>query len=210
MKRILIVDDHPIVRDGIKNALENDIEMSICGEASDGFQAIKLVKTRKFDLVILDLNLPNMDGLETLQILKTVEPDLPVLILSMHSAEEYAIRALKSGASGYLPKDTKPRILIHALKKILSGGKYIPPSVAEEFIDSLGAKNLPRHENLSHREYQIMKFIGKGMTPREIASELSISPRTVGTYRSRIFVKMNFKSNSHIVKYCLEKKIIST
>lgn len=209
MKKILIVDDHPIVRSGVRNALRNEPEMIISGEAEDGYQAIKMLKKGKFDIVVLDLNLPKIDGLETLARIKVLKPLLPVLILSIHSAEEYAVRSLKSGASGYLPKDTKPRILIDALKKILAGGKYFPLSVAERLVDEFGTTDLPLHENLSHREFQIFKMIGSGMAPKEIASSLSISTRTVSTYRARVLAKMDFKSTCDVVKYCIENGINS-
>lgn len=205
---VLIVDDHPLIRAGVRQSLELEPGFSVTAEAQDGEEALKLVKSQSFDVVILDLTLPKIHGLEVLEKIKLMKPNLPVLVLSLHSEEEYAVRVLKSGASGFLTKDSEPTLLIAALRKIVAGGKFITPSVAEQLVFQLDAKNHPRHEDLSNREFQILVLLGQGKAPKEIAATLEINPKTVGSYRARIFDKMQFKTVADAIRYCIERKLV--
>ncbi|MCW8804294.1 MAG: response regulator transcription factor [Ignavibacteriaceae bacterium] len=207
--KILIADDHAIVREGLKQIVAEEKDILVAGEAENSEQMMELLKKEKWSLVVLDINMPGKSGLEALKDIKLLYPELPVLILSMFSEDQYGIRALKAGASGYLKKVSAPTELVTAIRKIISGGKYINPALAEKLAEKYGRKEneLP-HEKLSDREYQIMCNIALGKTAEEIAQELSISINTVYTYRNRILDKMSMKSNVELTQYVLSNKLV--
>ncbi|MFC1539010.1 response regulator [Candidatus Latescibacterota bacterium] len=209
MIRILIADDHPLIRKGLGQIIEDATGLFIEGEASNGFEVLEKIQIKDFDVIILDISMPGLNGLEVLKQIKIVKPDIPVLILSMYSEEQYAIRALKAGASGYLTKESAPEELVSAIRKIINGGKYISSSLAEILAyDFLGEKNKMPHELLSDREFQVLFMIASGKTVSEIADELFLSVKTVSTYRSRLLGKMNLNNNTELVHYAFKNNII--
>lgn len=209
MLRILIADDHGVVRKGLRQILLDEFPTAKIEEVADAEELIKKVMSDKWDVVVSDLSMPGRSGLDALQQIKLSHPQLPVLILSIHPEEQYALRALKSGASGYLSKDTAPDELVKAVQKVLLGKKYISQSIAEKLADNFSSdNNLFPHESLSDREFDVMKLLANGKSVSEIADMLSLSVTTVSTYRARVMVKMNLKSNSDLTKYALENKLI--
>jgi two-component system invasion response regulator UvrY len=207
--KILIADDHAIVREGLKQIVAEEKDILVEGEAENSEQLMELLEKGKWSLVVLDINMPGKSGLEALKDIKLRYPELPVLILSMFSEDQYGIRAIKAGASGYLKKVSAPTELVTAIRKIVSGGKYINPSLAEKLADKFGdTSKASLHENLSDREYQIMCNIALGKSAEEIAQDLSISINTVYTYRNRILDKMSMKSNVELTQYVLSNKLI--
>jgi two-component system, NarL family, invasion response regulator UvrY len=207
MIRILIADDHAIVRAGLKQLVAENSNMSVT-EAATGPEAMNLIRKKSFDVMLLDISMPGRDGLEILTDVKKEYPLLPVLILSMHPEEQYAIRALKSGASGYVTKDTAPEELVAAILKVVNGGRYITRSLAEQFLSLLDSESHPPHTALSDREYEIFRLIASGKTATEIARELSLSVKTISTYRSRILEKMALKNNAQIIFYAAKNHIL--
>lgn len=209
MLRILIADDHSVVRKGLRQILLDEFPTAKIEEVPDAEELIKKVMSDKWDVVVSDLSMPGRSGLDALQQIKLSHPQLPVLILSIHPEEQYALRALKSGASGYLSKDTAPDELVKAVQKVLLGKKYISQSIAEKLADNFSSDTtLFPHERLSDREFDVMKLLANGKSVSEIAELLSLSVTTVSTYRARVMVKMNLKSNSDLTKYALENKLI--
>jgi two-component system, NarL family, invasion response regulator UvrY len=209
MLRILIADDHTVVRRGLRQILLDEFPGAEIEEVADGGELIKKIMTAKWDVVVSDLSMPGRSGLEALQQIKINHPDLPVLILSIHPEEQYAIRALKSGAAGYLSKDTAPDELVKAVKKVLLGKKYISQAIAEKLANSFSPDNiLQLHETLSDREFDVMRYLANGKSVSEIAEMLSLSVPTVSTYRARVMTKMNLKSNSDLTRYAIENKLI--
>ena len=207
--KILICDDHNIVRDGLKQILKQLGGTTLISEAGDGNEALSLLKKETFDILLLDISLPGMNGLEVLKSVKTKWPATNVLMLSMMPQEQYAILALKLGASGYLTKDTASEELLLAVKRISEGGKYISNTLAESLALNL-TKDTSRqkHEILSGREFEIMIKLANGKSLQEIGNELFISDKTVSTYRSRIMEKMEMSKNAELTRYCLEHKLI--
>jgi DNA-binding NarL/FixJ family response regulator len=209
MIKILIVDDHAVVRRGLKQILSDEPEMAVFGEATDTRELANIVDTQNWDIVILDITLADRSGLDVLAELKRKCPLLPVLILSVHPEEQYAIRALKSGADGYVNKRSAPEELVKAVKKVVSGGKYISPALAEKLANSLQEGfEQPLHEKLSNREYQVTCMIASGKTLKQIAGELYLSVKTVRTYRQRIMEKMKFRSNAELIHYAIKRHLI--
>lgn len=209
MLRILIADDHTVVRKGLKQILLEEFSNALIAEVPDAEELIRKVMAEKWDVVVSDLSMPGRSGLDALQQIKLSFPDLPVLILSIHPEEQYALRALKSGASGYLSKDTAPDELVKAVKKVLLGKKYISQSIAEKLADSISSPSSKQpHENLSDREFDVMKLLANGKSVSDIAEMLSLSVTTVSTYRARVMTKMNLRSNSDLTKYAIEKNLI--
>ena len=207
--KILIADDHAIVREGLKQIVAEEKDILVEGEAENSEQLMELLEKGKWSLVVLDINMPGKSGLEALKDIKLRYSELPVLILSMFSEDQYGIRAIKAGASGYLKKVSAPTELVTAIRKIVSGGKYINPSLAEKLADKFGdTGKASLHENLSDREYQIMCNIALGKSAEEIAQDLTISINTVYTYRNRILDKMSMKSNVELTQYVLSNKLI--
>ena len=208
MINILIVDDHTIVREGIKRIINDVSDMSIRDEASSGKEALNLIKDNNYDLVLMDISMPILNGIQTLKIIQKEHKKLPVLMLSMHSEDQYAIRSMKAGASGYMTKETVSQDLVLAIRKITSGRKYITKEVAELLAtDIYHNEDKEPHEILSDREFQILKLIGDGKTTSDIAQELILSPKTVSTYRSRILEKLNLKTNSDLIHYVIDNKL---
>lgn len=209
MIRLLITDDHAVVRKGIQQILAETEEPIQADEAANGQEALEKVRKTEYDLVLLDVSMPGRDGLEILKELKSLKPKLAVLMLSMYPEEQYALRALRSGASGYLTKESAPDELVVAIKKVTSGGKYVSSSLAESLAHKLkDDSNKPPHELLSDREYQIMSMIASGKTPKGIADELCLSIKTISTYRARLLQKMRMKSNAELTRYALENKLV--
>jgi two-component system invasion response regulator UvrY len=208
MKRILIVDDHEVVRAGLMRIIEQP--GIVFGEASHGAQALKLASEESWDLVVLDLSLGVRGGLELLKELKQTRPRLPILILSMHSEDQYARRAFQAGAAGYVTKDSPPAELIKAVNRVMEGGRYVNEATAERFAHDLekGAdRDRAPHQSLSDREFEVMRLLGSGKTVGEIADILQLSNKTVSTYRSRILEKMGMKSNAEIIHYAIRNNL---
>jgi two-component system invasion response regulator UvrY len=207
--KILIADDHAIVREGLKQIVAEEKDILVAGEAENSGKLMELLEKEKWNLIVLDINMPGKSGLEALKDIKRLYPDLPVLILSMFSEDQYGIRAIKAGASGYLKKVSAPTELVAAIRKIISGGKYINQSLAEKLAENIeSTRKELLHEKLSDREYQIMCNIALGKSAEEIAEELSISINTVYSYRNRILEKMAMRSNVELTQYAVQNKLI--
>jgi two-component system, NarL family, invasion response regulator UvrY len=208
--KILICDDHKIVRDGLRKILEQLPEVVLIEEAGDGDELLNKLDLDNFNILVLDIALPGKSGLELLETVKTNWPSINVLILSMHSQEQYAIRAFKHGASAYLTKEVASEELLIALKTVWLGKRYITPSIADKLADQLntGTKEQVKHEELTVREFEIMLRLAKGKSLLETGKELFISGKTVSTYRWRIMRKMGLKTNADLTKYCIENKLI--
>lgn len=207
--KILIADDHAIVRTGFHKIIEDYSGNLTIDEAEDGIEVLDKLKDSKYDLIILDINMPNKNGLDTLKEIKLINSDQKVIILSMYSDEQYAMRAFKAGASGYLNKTMAPKILNQAIKKVLNGGKYISPDFAEKMLDIFepSSDKLP-HQLLSDREFQIFNLIVQGKSTTEIAGELCLSVKTVSTHRKHILEKMGMKNNTQLVQYAITNSLI--
>ena len=208
MINILIVDDHLIVREGLKRIINDTPDIKTVAEASNGMEAMNLIWKNKYDLILLDISMPGQNGLQTLKLIKKHDKTIPVLMLSMHSEEQYAMRSIKAGASGYMTKDTASSQLVTAIRKINKGRKFISSEVAELLTtDIFHNEEKEPHEHLSDREFEILKMISKGTTIKVIALELSISPKTVSTYRRRILDKLNMRNNSDLIHYVIDYKL---
>lgn len=207
--KVLIADDHAVVREGVKHILNENFRDVIVGEAATGQDVLELVRERTWDVVILDLTMPDRSGLDILADLKAAYPGLPILVLSMHSEEQYAIRVLKTGASGYLIKLSASDELIHAIHKVVAGGKYVSAELAEKlaFYLDRGTQG-PLHETLSDREFQVLVLIAAGKTVSQIARELSRSVNTISTHRTRILEKLGLKTTTDLIRYAIEHKLI--
>jgi DNA-binding NarL/FixJ family response regulator len=209
MLRILIADDHPVFRQGLRQILNEASDMVVTDEVSDGLEVLGRVRAGCCDVILLDISLPGRNGIDILKQLKKERPKLPVLMLTMHPEEQYAIRALKAGASGYLTKESTPDELITAIRKVSAGGKYVSSSLAETLAYELGRMDEKApHETLSDREYQIILLIASGKTVTEIAESLSLSIKTVSTYRSRILEKMRMKNNAELTYYAIKNQLV--
>ncbi len=207
--RILIADDHAVVRRGLRQIFEETEEFHVVAEASNGFEVLEKVRNIAVDLVVLDISMPDKNGLDVLKQLKQEFPHLPVLILSIYGEDQYALRVLKAGASGYLSKESAPEELIVAAHRIVTGRKYVSTTLAEKLATtiSMSTNNLP-HEILSDREYQVMCLIASGKTVSEIADELNLSVKTISTYRSRLLIKMRMKNNAEITHYAIKNGLV--
>jgi two-component system, NarL family, invasion response regulator UvrY len=209
MKNVLIVDDHEVVRDGVKNILGERASSTSFGEASTAPEALRLVREQNWDLVILDLSLAGRNGLELLKQLKQIHPELPVLILSMHSEEQYARRAFKAGAAGYITKDRSRTELVEAVNKVAEGGRYVSATLAERLIiDIQRDTTRPLHEGLSDREFEVMCLIASGRTVSQIGEFLSLSDKTISTYRARILEKMGMRTNAELMHYAIQNHLV--
>lgn len=209
MLRILVVDDHPIVRRGLRQIIAEISDMVVADEASNGWEALSNVRTSHYDVVLLDISMPGISGLDILRQLKSERPELPILILSIHPEEQYAVRTLRTGASGYLTKESAPDELVAAIRKVSTGGKYVSSSLAEKLASELDDKHGQlSHERLSNREYQFICLIASGKTVAEIAEELSLSIKTVSTYRSRVLDKMKMKNNAELTYYAIKNQLV--
>lgn len=202
--RALCIDDHAIFRQGVRQILlQHDRQMKI-GEAPNAQTAMQLLRDAKWDVVILDLSLPDRSGLQLLSDIKRDYPALPVLVLSMHADDEYAVRAVRNGASGYVTKEGAPEELITALEKVTRGGRYMTPALAEKVAFAVANPQEKRHQSLSDREMEVLQLIGSGKSLKEIAARLSISVKSVGTYRARVLEKMSMSTNADLIRYVVE------
>ena len=210
MIKVLIADDHAVVREGLKQILSETPHLVVADEASDGHEVMDKLNKHTYDLIVLDISLPGKSGLEILKDIKSQKPKLPVLVLSMYPEEQYAVRVLKAGASGYLTKESAPNELLNAVKQITQGRKYVSPSLAEKLVGELEIDTeKPLHETLSDREYEVMIMIASGKRIKEIAYDLTLSEKTVSTYRIRILEKMGMKSNADLTRYAISNKLIN-
>jgi DNA-binding NarL/FixJ family response regulator len=208
MIKILIADDHAIVRRGLIQILGEESDIQV-GEAGNPRELGQILKEQKWDVLVLDLDMPGKNGLDILKEVKTEQPKLPVLILSMHPEDQFAVRSLRAGAAGYMTKASAPDDLVKAIRKILKGGRYISETVADQLAFSLnGDVTKPPHELLSDREYQVLCLIASGKTVGEIASQLSLSVPTISTYRTRILEKMNMRTNAELTHYAIQQKLV--
>ena len=210
MIKILIADDHAIVRRGLKQIVSEQPDMIVGGEAENAREVLEMVRTNKWNVIVLDINMPGRSGLEVLKELKREQPKLPVLVLSVHPEEQYGIRVLKAGAAGYLTKDSAPDELVNAIRKVNRGGRYVSPSLAEALVLELGVESdRPKHRALSDREYQVMTMIASGKTVGEIGEELSLSVKTISTYRARVLEKMKMRTNAELTHYAIQNQLLS-
>ncbi len=209
MISILIADDHAILRRGLKEILRGEFESATFDEAGTAQQVLAQVQSCVWDLVILDISMPGRSGLDLLRDLQQLRPELPVLVLSMHPEDQYATRVLKAGAAGYMNKETAPKELVKAVRKVLAGGRYVSAALAEKLAADLSADaaRLP-HEKLSHREFEVLRMIASGKTVSQIAEELHLSVTTVSTHRARILEKMRMASNADLMRYALHNRLI--
>ena len=210
MIRVLIADDHPVVRRGLKTILKDATDIKVEGEAGDGLEVMDMIREGDYDVIVIDITMPRLDGIEAIGRIKAEKPDLAILVLSMNPEEVFGMRALKLGASGYLSKDSAPEQLISAIRKVSSGKVFISPVLAESLAMNVskGSPKLP-HELLSDREYQIMIMLAQGKALKEIAAELSLSVKTVSTHRTHILEKLKIENNAQIVTYALQNRLLS-
>jgi two-component system invasion response regulator UvrY len=207
--RILVADDHPIFRSGLKETLLKESDVDFVGEADTGQKALELARKQRWDTLILDITMPGKGGLEVLQELRREQPELPVLILSAHPEDQLALRLLKAGAAGYLTKDKAPQVLLTAIRKVLRGGKYVSELLGEKTVLALASETTkPLHETLSEREYQVMCLLASGKTIKAIGKELFLSVRTVSTYRARVLDKLNIKTTAELIRYAFHNKLV--
>jgi len=207
--RILIADDHAVVRRGLKQILAAEFKQAHFGEAANASEALDRLRKENWDAVVLDITMPGRSGLEALKEIREEKPKLPVLVLSMHPEDQFAVRVLKSGASGYMTKESAPEELVGAIKKVLAGGRYVSPSLAEKMASYL-AIDTPKapHERLSDREFVVLRMIASGKTVSQIAEELSLSVKTVSTYRTRILEKTGMTSNAELTHYAIKNQLV--
>ena len=208
MTRVLLVDDHAVVRQGLKQVLAESLSETTFGDASNADEALGMVRTADWDVVVLDISLPGKSGIEALKELRAANPRLPVLVLSMHPEEQFAVRALKAGAAGYVTKRTAARDVVAAVQKVLSGGRYVSASLAERLAAQTQAGSVETpHETLSDREYQVFRLLAIGKTVKQIGKELDLSPQTVSTHRAHILEKMGMQSNAELIQYAIQNQI---
>lgn len=208
--RILIADDHAIVREGLRQILADTKDIVVAGDAENGNDAIKLARKGDSDVLLLDISMPDRSGIEVLKQIKKESPKLAVLMLSMHREDQYAIRSLKAGAAGYLNKQSAPAELVDAIRQVASGRKYISPALAQELANQVGDENreVPPHEMLSDREYQTLVMIASGKTVSDIATELTLSVKTISMYRSRLLQKMKLRHNAELTHYAIKNHLV--
>jgi len=207
--RVLIADDHAILRRGLREILMRELEGVVCGEAENAQQVLAQVQNQNWDLAIVDITMPGRSGLDVLRDLQRVQPGLPVLVLSMHPEDQYGKRVLKAGASGYMNKESAPEELIKAIRRVLAGGRYVSPTLAEKLAVEWGTNaGRPLHDNLSDREFEVLRMIALGKTISQIAAELHLSTTTVSTYRARILEKMNMTTTAELMRYALRNDLV--
>jgi two-component system invasion response regulator UvrY len=208
--RVLIVDDHDVVREGVKQMVSETGDILAAGEARRGADALELLRTEQYDVVILDLNLPDRPGLDVLTLMRALAPTVPVLVFSMHEQPSYASRALKGGATGYVSKNSAREHLVAAIRKIVRGERFLSPELAENLaFDLMRSPHDRSHQSLSDREFQVLCLIASGKPPRQIAQELNVSVKTVATHRTRLLAKMGLKNNADIVEYAIKNRLLS-
>jgi two-component system invasion response regulator UvrY len=209
MIRVCVVDDHAVVREGLKRIISENPGMAVTAEAADGREALRVIQSKPCDVVLLDITMPDKSGLDVLKQLHQDLPALPVLILSVHAEDQYAVRVLRAGAAGYLTKESAPAKLVQAIRKVARGGRYMSPSVADKLLyqPEMGVARAP-HEILSDREYQVMCMIASGKTVTMIAEELALSVKTVSTYRVRILEKLSMQNNAELTRYAIKENLV--
>ena len=209
MINILVVDDHALIRKGLKMLLEESPDFEVKGEAESGSQAIKMVREQHYDLILLDISLPDKHGMDVLKQLKLEQPDIKVIVLSMYPEDQYGMRALKAGAVGYINKQSAPEKLVGAIQQVTNGKKYISETLAEQLLSNLigDSQELP-HQRLSNREYQTLCLMSSGNSLTEISEIMMLSPKTVSVYRARMLEKMNFKNNAEAVHYAIAHHLV--
>jgi DNA-binding NarL/FixJ family response regulator len=207
--RVLIADDHAVFRRGLRETLAEFFFKVTFGEAKTAQETVELVRRHDWDVVILDISMPGKSGLDVLDELRRLRPRLPILLLSMHPEEQFARRALKAGAAGYLTKESVPEELKEAVRKVVAGGRYVSATLAEKLaVDLRGGADTPLHELLSDREFQVLRMIASGRSVKDIAEELSLSVKTVSTYRARILEKSGMKTNAELIRYALQSQLV--
>lgn len=209
MFHILIADDHSVVRWGLRAIVEATPDLRVRAEAGTGDEVVDLIRAQAFDVVVLDLNMPGRSGLDLIHLVRTERPKLPILVLSMHAEDQYALRVLRAGASGYLPKESAADRLVEALRRLLGGGRYVSPLVAEQLLNEVsGGPAGPPHSRLSEREFQVLCRLADGQTATEIAAALALSIKTVSTYRGRVLEKLHLRTNADLAQYALRHGLI--
>ena len=209
MIRVLVADDHPLLRSGLKQVLAQEPDLAVLGEAENSEEVLQRIEEQPWDLVVLDIVMPGRGGLDVLREIRRRKPELPVLVLSVHSEEQFAVRAIKAGASGYLSKANALGEVVRAIRKVLSGNKYVSPTLAETLVNALGTEQeRPAHNTLSDREFQVLCRIASGRTVSQIAAETSLSVKTVSTYRARILEKMHMSTNAELTRYAIQKSLV--
>jgi len=211
MINILVVDDHALIRKGLKQLLEDSPDLKITGEAATGLQAVNMVRAQHFDLMLLDINLPDKHGIEILKQFKTEQPDLKIIVLSMYPEDQYGVRALKAGAMGYINKQSASDVLLHATRQVLSGKKYISDTLAEQLLNNLiGESQDLMHQSLSNREYQTLCLMASGKSLSDISEIMNLSPKTVSVYRGRMLAKMGFTNNAEAIHYAITHHLVES
>lgn len=209
MYRILIVDDHPVVRHGVRHILAESGDIEVAGEASGAYEALDKVREGSYDAVLLDIALPDMNGIELLRVIRQVKPKLPVLVLSVYEEDMYAVRAMREGAAGYLTKGSVSQELVGALRQISRGERYITKSLADRLALAVGSGlDKPLHDTLSLREFEVMRLLAEGKLLKTISELLRLSPKTISTYRARIFEKMQFATNEDLIRYARQHGLV--
>jgi two-component system, NarL family, invasion response regulator UvrY len=207
--RILIVDDHALFRRGLKDLLEESFMSAVIGEAGTAQEALESVRRKKWDVVLLDISLPGRSGLDALLEVKSAAASLPVIVLSAHREDQYALRVLKAGASGYIEKGNAPNVVVDAIRKVCSGATYVSSTLAEKLArDMIGGGAEARHDNLSPREFEILRLIAAGKSSKEIATDLSISIQTVSTHRARVLEKLRLHTTAEMIRYAMEHRLV--
>lgn len=207
--RVLLVDDHPMVRAGVRSLLEDELPGVEVAEAGNGPEALERVRTADWDVVVLDLSLPGRSGLEVLKELRALRPRLPVLVMTMYAEDQYALRALRAGASGYLTKGSEPSVLLQALRKVGAGGRYVSPALAEHLAVRLASEQgVPLHETLSDRELQVLRMLALGKSVKDIGVELGLSEKTISTYRTRILEKLSLATTADLIRYAIRANLV--
>jgi DNA-binding NarL/FixJ family response regulator len=210
MIRIVIADDHAIVRRGLRQLVSEESDITVVGEATNAQELLTLLRQHACDALLLDISMPGRTGLEILRELRQEHPRLPILLLTMHPEEQFAVRALRAGAAAYLTKETAPEDLVVAIRKVIRGGRYITPSLAEKLAADLAdGTERPRHEALSEREHQVLRLLGAGRSVTQIADELCLSVKTISTYRARILEKMGMKTNAELIHYAIKNQLVT-
>ena len=211
MIRVLLADDHAVVRAGLKEILADTGDIEVAGEATNGQEVLAQVRGQDFDVAVLDMSMPGRSGIELIKLVKGEKPSLRILILSMHSEQQYAVRAVKAGASGYLTKESAADELVVAIRRIAAGGAYVSAATAERLVlESAPRAGAAPHTLLSDREYQVFQLIAAGQSVTEIARQLSLSVKTISTHKTRIMLKMNFANPAELIRYAIENKLIET
>jgi DNA-binding NarL/FixJ family response regulator len=210
MIRILLVDDHPVARQGIRTVLSDRVKDAVIGEAADAPSALKQVRAGEWDLMIADISLPGMSGLELLKEVRRVQPELPTLVLSMHPASQFARRAISAGAIGYLTKDSDLEEFVAAIESVRRGRRYVSQDAADLLVRRPVTPDVPPHESLSDREYQVLRLLGSGRTISDIGRELGLSVKTVSTYRARVLDKLGMRSNAELMRYAIENQLLES